>query len=158
MKKILFSLFVLSLCQVTIARQSDSTLLENGITRFDSSKTANGITLLTTDFASTDFIDMYGNLIHKIPIGLICVLPDGNMIGKGGPNLMKFDADMNVIWQTIVEGGFHHDITFDDEGNIYVLSNNIYPILGKLVRFDAIKIYSPEGIFIREWSLHYHLK
>lgn len=134
---------------------NNSSSVKNGVYYYDSSKAENGVTLLNLMTRSI-LIDMNGKVLEKFPIGLPKILPDGSIVGLMGPDLVKFDSDMSLIWKTPVVA--HHEITADDNGAIYLLSNESHEFMGVTAIFDVLKIFSSEGDLIYEWHVYEHLK
>ncbi len=130
-------------------------MVANGVYYYDSCETDNGVTLLDEQMRST-LIDMKGNVLAKFPFGITHISSDGTMIGAMIPAVVKYDADLNLIWKIFASP--HHDITTDENGVIYLLSSDVHKFMGLNVNFDVLKIYCQEGDLIYEWRVFDHLE
>lgn len=126
-----------------------------GVEQYDSSKAQNGVTLLDQTTNSL-LIDMNGRVLAKFPFGLTHITPNGNMLGASSGNLVKFDADLDLLWQAFAAP--HHEITADENGAIYLLSRDYHDFMGLRVNFDMLKIFSADGDLIYEWRVFDHLE
>lgn len=133
-------------------------LSQTGIVHYDTTYAFGGVTQLYIDDQATTYISANGSILRQIPIGLVYPLPDGNLIGRSDTSLIKFNADMDIIWRKPIPLGIHHEITADDSGRIYLLTNRVHLFMGKRVRFDALNIYSPDGELVYQWDVFEHLK
>jgi hypothetical protein len=123
---------------------------------YDTLKVENGITLLDEHDMST-LVDMNGKVLAKFPFGLTNISPDGTMIGSMGPDLVKLDADLNLLWEKN-DVYAHHEITTDENGAIYLLTHDTHEFMGLHVNFDGLRIYSDSGDLIYEWHVFDHLE
>lgn len=126
-----------------------------GVRNYDSTKACNGVTLLDQTTNSL-LIDMNGKVLAKFPFGLTHLLSNGNMIGATSGNLVKYDTDLDLLWQSFAAP--HHEITTDENGNVYTLSRESQKFMGLNMNFDMLKILSPEGNLIYEWRVIDHLE
>ena len=126
-----------------------------GVLRHDTSKAREGLTLYTSAHTQSAFlIDMNGRTVHEwtlpyskvwdksgavtnprpdafIHIEKAHAFPNGDLLAlytaigdtPWGYGLVKMDKDSNVLWKYLAHA--HHDFTFDHEGNIYVLTQEI---------------------------------
>ncbi len=132
-----------------------NTALAGGVSNYDSTKAYNGATLVDCITRSV-LIDMHGKVLAKFPFGLTHVLPDGNMLGVGYGEVVKFNADLDILMHAFAAP--HHEITTDENGAIYLLSRESHKFMGLNMYFDMLKIYSPTGDLIYEWHVFDHLK
>ena len=135
---------------------NDSALLVNGVAYYDSAKAENGVTMLDEQ-SKTTFIDMKGRVLAKLPYGLTHILADGSMVCRLGPDLVMFDADLNLVWKRN-EVTVHHEITSDENGTIYLLSSEAHRFMDLNINFDVLKVFSPKGDLIYEWHVFDHMK
>lgn len=98
---------------------------------------------------------MNGKVLAKLPFGLIYPFPDGTILGAMAPAVMKFDAEMSLLWR--INAFPHHEITADENGFIYLLSSDGHKFMGLNVNFDVVKIYNPDGELIYDWHVFDHL-
>lgn len=126
-----------------------------GVRNYDSTKACNGVTLLDQTTNSL-LIDMQGKVLAKFPFGLTHILSNGNMIGATSGNLVKFDTDLDLLWQSFAAP--HHEITTDENGNVYTLSRETHKFMGLNVNFDMMKVFSADGNLIYEWHVFDHLE
>ncbi len=126
-----------------------------GVEQYDSLKAENGVTLLDQQSNSV-LIDMNGKVLAKFPFGLTHILSGGTIISARPPAIIKFDADLSPEWQAWAAP--HHEITTDENGNVYTLSHEAHEFMGLNVDFDMVKIFSAEGDLIYEWRVFDHLE
>ncbi len=139
----------------TVWLENNTPITATGVFDYDSSKTDNGLTLLDQATRSC-LVDMNGKILKKLPFGFPTVFPDGSMVGQMGAYLVKYDADMNLLWK--IMAGAHHEITTDANGAIYLLSSDSHEYMGLNIRFDELKIFSADGDLIYTWTVYDHLK
>ena len=141
------------------------------IEKYDSAAAFNSMNVMLSGHEPEAFLmDMNGNLVHKwaCPISKaftnlkpdndgkwrrVELLPNGDLLAIfEGHGMVKVDKDSNILW--VIHDKCHHDLDFDDEGNIYTLTresvsmaeiNDHQPITG-----DFISVYSGNGEFIRK--------
>ena len=131
------------------------------VAHFDSTKSQKGVYLLTDDGNHSYLMDAKGELLKIFPFGYVAPLSDGIMVARSSAGLVKFDPDINFLWKTTMDQSnqqIHHEITFDENGGIYLLSSDVHDFMGLPVRFDVIKAYSPDGKLIYKWCLYDHLE
>lgn len=140
-----------------VSHDNTAPLNSTGVNYYDSTKTQNGVTVLDQMHKSL-VIDMNGKVLERLPIGFTNLLADGSLIGamEKGASLIKLDADRDVIWKTTATP--HHEITMDENGDIYLLSKEERLFMGISTEFDVLKKYSPQGKLLYKWSLFDHLK
>jgi len=125
-------------------------LKAGGVSQYDSSRAQNGLTLLDQQSNSV-LVDMNGKVWAKFPFGLTHILADGTIICARPPAVIKIDADLSSVWQTWASP--HHEVTTDENGNVYVLSHELHEFMGLNVDFDMLKIFSADGDLIYEWRV-----
>lgn len=130
-------------------------LFPSGVTKYDSTKTKDGITLID-DVTECCLIDMYGHEIAKHPFGLPNFMADGNVVAAMGNVLVKFNADLDIIWKKTV-GPITHEITLDENGCIYLWTRDTHQWMGLQVNMDVLKVFSPDGDLIYQWCPFNHL-
>ncbi len=137
------------------AQQNISTRAERGVRYYDSTQTQQGINLIDNEFLCL-FMDLEGNILKNYPVGLATFFRDGTIIGKADTFLVKLDQDLNIIWKAPTP--IHHECKVNDDGSIYILSEDIHDFLDQKIRFDVIKIYSSNGVLIYKWCAFDHLE
>jgi hypothetical protein len=127
---------------------------------FDSAKTQAGNLLLDMVSAKSwtcALISPTGKTIQIFPYSLIKPLADGTYLARNDSFLVKLDSAQHIIWQTRVSGEPHHEITTDEQGNIYTFGCDVRPFMGLQVKFDEVLVYSPSGKLLKRWSVYDHL-
>jgi hypothetical protein len=137
-----------------------------------------GLNLYTSGHApEAVLMDMNGKVLHRWAYEFRDALPDhpepegsfrletwprvhlydnGDLLANfDGYALIKVDRDSNLIWAKA--GGFHHDIHVEDDGTIYVLTEEI-KIIPRIHAYepcveDFITLLDPDGNIIRSTSI-----
>ncbi len=161
-KTILHLAAILLICGASCTKQNRNnqfTTKESRVMYYDSTNTQPGVILLDmVSQSKCDLIDRDGNSLKKYPFGLICFLNDGSMLGKKDSFLVKLDSSLNILWKTRFDFELHHEITVDDNGNIYVFGSHTHSFMGYNIRFDIVNILSKGGKLIYEWCVFDHLE
>lgn len=168
--------------------------MDKGVITHDPSKAIDGYTLFsTTKEPKISLIDIKGNVVHEWNLKQLeeiykeyffdnsntvvrdaVLYPNGDVIfviaqfGKTpwGAGVAKADKDGNILW-TFESGKAHHDLSTDEEGNIYTLTHQYSSVpvgtslktgyqfdLGDAtVLEDQVTILSPTGEEIKTFSL-----
>lgn len=150
--KVLFAVLILSSCQRD--KPTVSTLPFNTKT-YEQSEQRNFI--LLDRIHQCTLIDRNSNIIKQFPLGLVNLLPDGTVLGRKDSFLVKLDSNLNELWKAPVDFQAHHEITTDENGAIYFFDNHTHDFMGMKVRFDVVKIYSPDGKPLYSWCVYDHL-
>ncbi len=124
----------------------DAPDLEN-VTRHDPARSAGGVNLFTSAHAATtQLIDMEGNVLHEWAYPFHAVWPDyphknklatfwrrthlfenGDLLAiYEGLGIIKLDRDSNLLWANSVRA--HHDLEVLPDGTIYVLSREAHMV------------------------------
>ena len=146
---------ILLLLLAPACRQGAKPAMATGVVYYDSAHVDRGLNLMDLKKRSL-LIDMHGKVLKEVPYGFIKVLDDGTMLGATDSALVKFDVNSKVIWKLPLDN-IHHEITVDENGNIYLLSLEKEEVLNLKIRIDVVEIFSPEGKMIYKWSLFDHL-
>jgi len=139
----------------------DTQIDDKGVTIYNKEKAYPGYNLYTSSSEQQVLlIDMNGKIVHRwwVPNDYIWTHAeldkDGNLfvfwnIEGIHRSLVKLDWYSNIIWKR--DNFFHHDIAFDDAGNIYTLVNdfNYYDTNGIKRKNNELVLLSPEGDFLK---------
>jgi hypothetical protein len=110
-----------------------------------------------------DFVDAFPDYPHankdndnQLYFRRVFLRPGGDLLVIfEGMGVMKLDRDSNVLWSAPNKA--HHDLDFDDEGRVYVLTREgqFHPRFGidRPVLLDYVTILSPGGERLRRISL-----
>jgi Arylsulfotransferase (ASST) len=137
---------------------------------YNPEKVSPGYTLYTTEgLQRALLIDMNGTVVHQwtaprkgehwfraylFPTGELLAVPHANPNpGAYGGALVKLDRDSKLIWK--YAGFAHHDLDVDEEGTIYVLTQQLESKLpagfeeelsgGQPYRLDYLTLLAPDG-------------
>lgn len=152
------------------------------VTMYDPDAAMNGLNLVISGHGPEAMLqDMRGNTLHSWRCDLndawqdmgefaaepgavnwwrrAHVYPDGALLAIfDGVGIIKLDRESNLLWEHL--GGEHHDLDFDDDGNIWVLTRRASTFdddprlrLEGPIKEDFITVLSPGGEVIRELSV-----
>lgn len=155
-----FVFLFLNSCINHSKKEGSETANITGVKYFDSIQVQPGLTML--DRVSKDgwcctLIDMNGNVIKEYNYSLVMPNADGSYLAIDDTCIVKLNSALNVIWRTPVPIEPHHELTTDEQGNIYVLSSDVHEFMGLKVKFDGVKIFSPQGKLLSSWCVYDHL-
>lgn len=135
---------------------------EDGVVRYDPSRTSDGLNLYTNEVDEVYLMDMQGNRLHrwKISGGRHCayaeLTPEGKLLAVcWDQKLVKLGPDSEVLMQADLP--VHHEVVQKPDGSLLVpITDDVREYNGHRVRFDSIVHLSAEGRVLGKWSLFDH--
>ncbi len=142
------------------------------VVKYDRARTYKSYRLYSSGHSGAAYlIDLKGNVLHEWTYQLkdiwpelvdqgvtpfwenIYLYPNGDLLAiYNGGGMIKLDKDSNLLWSHRCRA--HHDITVDDKGNIYTLTEDKIRLKDDVFGLDnGILVLSPEGKEIRKLSL-----
>ena len=171
--------------------QPNAYIGKEGVTTYNAHETYGDYTLYSPSSEQAAYlIDMTGNVIHswKMPFSKafenpphiekpvkdnkifwqgLHLFPNGDLLAvyyavessPAGYGVIKLDKDSNIIWK--YAGYAHHDLTVDDEGNVYTLTQKVaaqtIPALSHLpppIFDEYITVLSKDGEHLKDISIY----
>lgn len=137
---------------------------KRGVLEHDPALSSPGLSLYASRTSeSAQLIDLDGRVMHEwardtpAPWQHVHLDPDTGdlLVLMKDVGLWKLDVDGDVVWK--VDGRFHHDLWWADDGRIHVLSRRAVSMPDWHAELeileDTVTVLSPDGRVVDEWSV-----